>query len=169
MTTLLPKTGFRFPLEEQPLARLPEAVEPPVNLVQAVQHAVLNWSDERLRPVMPRQAGPAYYPRTLLALITYAYAMGTYGSLALEKLLRTDLQFLRLFENEYPSADMLRRFRRQNREAVQHCLVQALRFLWGNHVQSNHRKMNDQELHDEARSRIERAVLLDTIDLELDV
>src|SRR5262245_11872733 len=120
-----PRTGLGVALR-------PPAVPPvakPESLMKAVQAAVLATEAESLQAVARQDAGVAYQPRTLLALLTYCYAREIYGSEAVEDVMRRDLEFRQLCHNEFPGARLIRRFRRENREALRGCLIAALRFM----------------------------------------
>jgi transposase len=101
----------------------------PQSLSQAVQQTVRWVDDSALRRVAPREAGPAFEPRTLLAILTYCYAREIYGSADIEDRMRRDEPFRRLCKNEFPGARVFRRFRRENREVLQNCLYEVLRWL----------------------------------------
>ena len=104
-------------------------VAAPQSLTQVVQTTVRAMEDSLLRPVARRDAGLAFQPKTLLALLSYCYARDIYGSWDVEDALRRDRHFRLLCNNEFPGAGVIRRFRRDNREALHRCLIAALRFL----------------------------------------
>ena len=109
----------------------PEALAPaaPDSLSQAVQQAVRWVDDARLRRVAPKDAGPAFDPRTLLGIMTYSYAREIYSSADIEDMLRRDQPFRQLCQNEFPGARIFRQFRRENREVLQGCLFEVLRWV----------------------------------------
>src|SRR5438309_5840589 len=131
MTTFESKTNLRPGTSLGVTLRPPIAppVAQPETLMKTVQAAVLETDQESLRRVARPDAGIAYQPRTMLAFLTYCYAREIYGSEAVEDVMRRDLDFRQLCQNEFPGARMIRRFRRDNREELRTCLVAALRFM----------------------------------------
>ena len=67
------------------------------------------WAVHSQSPTAP---GIAYQPRTLLALLTYAYALGIYASSDVEAMMRADNNFRHLCAGEFPHWKVLRHFRR---------------------------------------------------------
>jgi transposase len=145
------------------------AVIRPDPLTRSVQDAVRTIDENALRPVARRDAGLAYQPRILLALLTYCYAREIYGSEEVEGLLRRDVEFRRLCQNEFPGARIFRRFRRENRDALLRCLRMVLCFLAGQRrargVAAEWREGQEEE---EAGRRIDLAVVMDCIELDGD-
>jgi transposase len=95
------------------------------SIVSLVLDAVLTVEDSALRPVAPATAGIAFRPRTMLALLTYCYAMGIYGSENIEEVMYRDAIFRYFCGNEIPDWKSLKRFRRHNHEAIQKCLEEV--------------------------------------------
>jgi Transposase domain (DUF772) len=148
--------------------------EPPSATVEtvpaAVRAAVLAVPAESLHSVADRDAGVAYQPQLLLALLTYCYAIGVYASEDIEGFMRRDENFRGLCGNDVPDALVLRRFRRFNREPIIRCLAQVLELSQGqtNPARSTSRLM-DRDVAEgsylsEARRRVEAAILLDLND-----
>lgn len=104
-----------------------DSSQTPSSLTQAVRAAVRATDEGSLRPVARRDAGFAYEPRTLLTLLSYCYAREIFASADVEDILRHDVVFRQLCNNEFPGALLIRRFRRENREALQRCLADVLR------------------------------------------
>src|SRR5688500_1625142 len=92
------------------LFRKPEAAARVDSLARAVWEAVEGVPSGSLEPVARRDAGVAYQPRTLLALLTYAYALGIYASSDIEGMMRADRNFRHLCAGEFPRWQVLRRF-----------------------------------------------------------
>jgi Transposase domain (DUF772) len=159
MTTSELKTNWRLsvtlPLPELGAVRSAR----PRSLGEAVQSAVRAVDESNLRLVARRAAGVAYQPKVLLALLSYCYARQTYGSEDIEDLMRQDGEFRQLCQGEFPSARLLRRFRRENREAVRLCLQGALRFLL--ETQKTASPASDAALAEEADRRILMAMFID--------
>lgn len=169
MTTLEPKTSCRPSVMLRTGQPFPPAVAPPDSLTCSVQDAVRAIDENALRPVARRDAGLAYQPRILLALLSYCYAREIYGSEEVEALLRRDVEFRRLCQNEFPGARVFRRFRRENREALTGCLRTVLCFL------SRQRRASgvgvdwsEGKEEEEAVRRIDMAMFMDNIELDGD-
>jgi transposase len=92
-----------------------------------VLEAVRRVNERDLRRVAAPDAGMAFRPLTLLALITYCYAVEIYGADEIEDLMRRDPEFRGLCRNEFPNSHLIRRFRRYNREAIHQSLVETFR------------------------------------------
>jgi hypothetical protein len=100
------------------------------NTLGGVVLQVVRQVDEReIRRVAALNAGLAYRPLTLLALVTYCYATEIYGSADIESLMRRDATFRAQCGNEFPDWRAIRRFRRENREAIHRSLVETFRRL----------------------------------------
>ena len=169
MTTLEPKTSTRrgtslaAPMHELAAAA---ATDKPT-LARTVRNAVRELDENTLRPVARRDAGVAFQPRTLLALVSYCYARDIYGSTDIEEVMRRDTNFRAFCQNEFPYAQTVAVFRRHNREAIRHCLVAALRFL-ANHTGLNgaDSDVGEVQLVEEANRRILKAMFIDTMELD---
>jgi hypothetical protein len=92
-----------------------------------VLEAVRRIDGHVLRPVASVHAGIAFRTRMLLAMVTYCYAAGIYGSQDIEVVMREDATFRFLCGNEFPGWKAIRRFRSYNRDAIQRCLEETLR------------------------------------------
>jgi hypothetical protein len=77
-----------------------------------------------------RRPLPAGRPRVLLALLTYGYAVGIYGSDELEACTQTNPQLHYLSERKGVTAAELRRFRRYHRTCVQETLTALFELAW---------------------------------------
>ena len=110
----------------------------------------------------------ACQPATLLTVLAYCYALQIYGSTEVEALLRQDAN-LRGICHQFPGARVIRRFRRENREALQVCLEAALRFVAEQKVaQGIISRVNETTLAEEARRRIVMAMFIDSMELDKD-
>lgn len=116
-------------LETQFLRRMEPRLEQ-TPLVNAVLDSVRQVQEGNLRRVASPDAGIAFQPRSLLALLTYCYAAGIYGSQDIEALMGRDAGFRRYCQEEFPDWRRLRRFRRENRQVLESCLEGALRNFW---------------------------------------
>ena len=171
MTTFESKTNLRPGTSLGVTLRPPTAppVTQPETLMKTVQAAVLETDQESLRRVARPDAGVAYQPRTLLALLTYCYAREIYGSEAVEDVMRRDLSFRQLCHNEFPDARLIRRFRRENREALRSCLISALRFMAMKKLEAGVvTGVKEAHLIEEANRRIIMAMFIDNMELDSD-
>src|SRR5438132_243194 len=166
MTTLEPMINL------QPTAAL-NVIAPghfvgrPGSLAQSVQAAVRAVDEATLRPVARRDAGLAFQPKALLALLSYCYARQIYASAEIEDVVRRDVNFRQLCQNEIPDEWVLRSFRRHNREAIQFCLMTALCFVAEEKVREGIvTKVNKAGFAEEAQRRIIMAMFLDSAALD---
>jgi transposase len=132
-------------------------VAAPTSPAQAVQVAARAISRNALHPVSSPDAGVAFHPRALLAILAYCYTSEIYSSADIEDLMLRDANFRSLCGNQVPRAQTLRHFRRHNREAIETCLYVALRSL----ADQAGRHPTDAELLEEAHQHFTTAVLMD--------
>lgn len=109
--------------------RKPEAAARVTSLTAAVLQAVETIGQGCLQPVAAPAAGIAYQPKTLLALLTYAYALGIYASSDVEAMMRADINFRHLCAGEFPHWKVLRHFRRANTDAIRSCLQVTFKII----------------------------------------
>jgi len=121
MTTFESRTNLRPSAALNLVAPGGSVATGPRSLAQAVQAAVRSVDERTLRPVAPPDAGPAFPQKALLALLSYCYARQIYRSADIEDVLRREVHFRQLCANEFPGAWAVRRFRRDNREALRFC------------------------------------------------
>ena len=74
MTTLEPKTNIRPCMARYLIASDPITATGPHSLAQVVQASVRAVDERTLYPVARSDAGLAFQPKTLLALLSYCYA-----------------------------------------------------------------------------------------------
>lgn len=153
----------------RPVCAESPATSPPT-LAEAVQAAVQEIDQLRLQPVARPDAGIAFEPRAILAILSYCYARKIYGSAAIEDALRRDQGFVRFCANEFPSPCILRRFRRHNRDALQTCLTAVLKTCAAAPVLSPHENAMSPEMDwaEEASQRITAAIFIDSIEMDGD-
>jgi transposase len=169
MTTFERKTDQRLTPSPNRAAPTYRTTSEPVSLVQAVQKAVRETDEGSLRRVARPDAGLAFQPRTLLAMITFCYAKEIYGSEEIEDVMRRDLNFRQLCQNEFPDAHLIRRFRRANCQVIHLCVIAALHFLFEQKVADGTvTKINDVQVAEEARRRITMAMFIDSLELNGD-
>jgi hypothetical protein len=116
--------------------------------------------------VARRDAGVAFEPRTLLALLSYCYVREIYGSAEIEDVLRRDANFRQICHNEFPGARVIRRFRRDNREALHRCLTAALRALAEGEGQTANDETVKAAMAEDASRRIMKAMFIDSMETE---
>ena len=165
MTTLEPRTNLR-PSRTLETRCLGEArASDPRSLTQAVRSAVRAIEEAALQRVARCDAGLAFEPRTLLALLSYCYARDIYGSAEVEDVLRRDVNFRQICHNEFPGARVIRRFRRENREALHRCLTAALRALAEAAPQADNEAAGSAVAEDASR-RIMKAMFIDSMETD---
>ena len=168
MTTLEPRTNLlpsrtldsRIPVKSGTSGRQP--------LTQAVRSAVSEIEEAALQRVARPDAGVAFEPRTLLALLSYCYARDIFGSAEIEDVLRRDVNFRQICNNEFPGARLIRRFRRDNREALHRCLTRALRSLAEGGPQTVSSESVCAAIAEDATRRIMKAMFIDSMQTDWD-
>ncbi len=168
MTTLEPRTNLRpsRTLETRTPGDLQSTARR--SLTQAVRSAVRAIEDAVLRPVARRDAGLAFEPRTLLALMSYCYARDIFGSAEIEDVLRRDANFRQICNNEFPGALVIRRFRRENREALHRCLTSALCSLAKDEPKTVSGEGFETAMAEDATRRIMKAMFIDSMETDCD-
>ena len=124
---------------------------------QAVQVAARAISRNLLNPVCAPGAGVAFQPRSMLAVPAYCYASEVYCSTDIEDFMRCDASIRELCGNEIPDASTLRRFRRHNREAIEHCLCEVLRQM----AEQAGVHAAEAEIQERAHQQLATAILMD--------
>lgn len=166
MTTLEPSTNFRPSRTLETRSQDEPKTSGPRTLTQAVRSAVRGIEEAALRRVARQDAGLAFEPRTLLALLSYCYAREIYGSVDIEDVLRRDANFRQICHNEFPGARLIRRFRRENREALHRCLAAALRALAKGELAAEDGEAADAAIAEDATRRIMKAMFIDSMESE---
>ena len=167
MTTIFEfKTNVRSSATRRPPAPDPFPATDPRTAAAAVQAAVARVDEGKLEPVARLDTGQAVRPKLLLALLTFCYARQTYGSTEVVEWLRNEVVFHRFRSDELPDAQTLRRFRRENREALHQCLTATLRFLGEQKMAAGLvTKVNEAQLAEEASRRIIMATFVDSLEV----
>jgi transposase len=139
----------------------------PRSLAQVVERAV-RVAEARIRAPVPHfDAYRSFHARALLALLTFCYARQIYGSTQIAGQLRGDANLRRWCGEEIPDARALRRFRSENRVALDFCLTQALRFIAEQKVTEGIvTRVNEAHLAEEAGRRITMAMFTDSLELD---
>src|SRR5262245_2305896 len=154
------------------------------SLVSLVLDAVLELEDSELRPVAGASSGIAFRPKNMLALLTYCYATGIYGSEDIEDVMYRDAIVRYFCGHEIPDWKSLRRFRRYNREAIHKCLEDVCAFAAQRQhphspraargmncspevsSQARFQAVDRAEMAAEAERRLEQAMWIDSMALE---
>jgi len=139
----------------------------PQSLMQAVEIAVRTVDETKLTRVARPEAGLAFQPRPLLALLTFWYARQVYGSTEIASRSRADMSLRHVCDQEVPDARTLRRFRCANREALDSCLKRTLRYLAEEKIsQGLITHVSEQHIAQEASRRIIMAMFTDSVELD---
>ena len=149
----------------------------PLNLREQVgERALIAWALEAVEAVaerLPRWCGytdGSSNPRMLLTLLTYSYAMGTYGSEDVELSCRREAGARYISANMCPDQDIIRHFRRANLPWVEECLARVYakalglnpaELGWAEAVPPDNATSWSARLRDCARRTVERAILFD--------
>src|SRR5262249_33684809 len=129
------------------------------SLAHAVAAAVRKVDEKMLTLVGQTKGTGGLGARTLLALLAFCYARQIYGSIEVVTRLRYDEGLRGLCDELIPDADTIRRFRTENRQALDFCLQAALRFQAEEKVaQGLLAKINEQRIGEEAQRRITMAM-----------
>ena len=108
--------------------------------------------------------------KTLLTLLTYCYSAGIHGSQEIERAIETDPTVRYLCAHNYPDAVTLRRFRREHRDQIKHCLAHVLTQAWAAQMEAGEASYLDygwfekdftQQVQDAAEDRLTLAVVMD--------
>jgi hypothetical protein len=169
MTSLESKTSQTRPGLPLPAPSGRPTAKPATSLLGAVHDAVRGMNQKTLCRVADPDAGVAFQPVTLLALLTYCYAHEIYGSSEVEDLMRRDRNFRKLCGQEFPGPKIIQRFRRENREAIHDCLCAALSNQYSRNVAAGRvTRIHEDHVADEATRRIIMAMFIDNMELNGD-
>lgn len=156
------KTHTEFYFRPAPMAS--EALSQRVNLSTTVQSAVRNIEDQTLAPLAGRAGRPATDAKRLLALLAWSYARELYSSAEIHSRLRRGWT-AELWEHGIPGADEIKRFRAENRRALETCLQMALRYIAGQKVTEGFvTKFEESHVSAEAKRRIVAAIFIDSLE-----
>jgi hypothetical protein len=166
----------------RPIAAFPEdlaAQTPPPHLLDLVQTAAHRASGGPWLELL-RGAPCPTEPDDLLVLLAYAYLRGIYHSLDIVQALDADP----LLASRHPRLgvrpEQVRHFRRRNRATLTDTLAHTLLLLWREHhpndpearssdslVRNRHHFGFLEPFHRQARERLDRAVVLDSMALDV--
>jgi len=157
MTTLQPATSFYV----SAIACLPApaATRPPRSLAEAAQAAADSIPEAGLRPVPTSDAAFMFRPKLILGLLTYCYARHVYSSVEIERLIKSDATLIQFCRSGLLSANMLRQFRRENRETLETCLAAVLAYQA--RMAAGEQSSAEGLFADEAEHRVLTAILTD--------
>jgi hypothetical protein len=142
----------------------------PRTIRQAIELAVEAIDDDSLKGLSPEESPPFAEARAMLASLTLCYARQIYRSTDAACVVARDLSFPCLHGGELPDACVLRRFRAENREAIQRCLTAALRFLVEQKISSGVvTKVSVPQVAEEARRRVIIAMFEDSTEQDEDL
>ena len=79
-----------------------------------------------LHPAFSFEETRLYSPWMMLALVTYAFAVGIYGSEQIAGLAREEEELRRLCQDLFPNAEVVKCFRERNRLAIQDFLARVI-------------------------------------------
>ena len=99
-------------------------------LADLVLEAVRKVGGEELNPPVTDPVSTAFHPKAMLAMLTYCYADGVYGSQDAEMMMREDSAFRALCGMEFPDWQRLRRFRRHNHGVLRRTLSETFHRAW---------------------------------------
>jgi hypothetical protein len=85
----------------------------------------LDWSNPELLEYL--RSHPEYQPKSMLGLLTYAYATGVYESDEIVRNCYEDQAFRALSQGQVPTTHSIGRFRRDNRGLIKWALEQMLK------------------------------------------
>jgi transposase len=167
MTTFICKSDVaRNPVRRGTLA---PATATAGSLLQAAQSIARLVPDRLPRHFVPTDLARAQQPRMLLFLLSYCYARGIYKSTDIERLVQTDGVLRRCCSDISPTANELRQFRSEHREAVQTCLQAALLFLAQEQLAAGViAKATEAQFAEEANRRIITAMFEDSMEQTTD-
>ena len=92
--------------------------------------AATETGDQALAGLFQNDPAALTRAKTLLALLTYCYATGTFASQESERRIATDDAVRYLAANSHPRSDDLRVFRRRWKHLIKQCLVTLLILAW---------------------------------------
>lgn len=102
-------------------------------LADLVLEAVRRMDGEDLNPPVTNPVVSPFHSKALLAILTYCYANGVFGSEEAEWMMREDAAFKALCGNQLPDWRQLRRFRRHNHPALHQTLAETFQRAWSLH------------------------------------
>lgn len=113
---------------------------------------------------------PGYRPQMLLTLLTYCYASNVFGSRDIEAATDYDPTARYICAHTFPEWPAVRRFRRQHREWLEHCLTVVLKQAWAAKFEQGEaihlgylwfEWQFNQQINTEVRRRLELASIID--------
>ena len=137
-------------------------------LLDAARNASLRIDETELQLCAEPGSEAFFEPRLLLAAVTYCYARRIFGS-AMRHLWAKDANLRQLCRNAIPSLELLGRFCRENRQAIELCLGITLGSVAGDRMAHGYvTHVNYPQIAEEARRRLVMAAFVDSLEAEPD-
>lgn len=137
----------------------------PFSLLQATQTIVRNVPHRLPCHCAPPDLARSFQPRMMLFLLSYCYARQIFKSKDIERLVLTDALMRRCCGDESPTAQDIRRFRSEHRDALQFCLKSALRCLADYDLTAGIiSKVDEARIEEDANRRIITALFVDSME-----
>jgi len=166
MKSLTPGTGFYRGVALSVMTKPGSSTTGSDAFTRAIRTALDTIDPRTLHPVAPSDAGPAFQPKALLASIVYCYVRQIYGSTEIEGMLAGSTETRSFGLTTWPDAHLVLEFRRNNRKAIQLCLMTALWLLGLQKVKDGTvSKVNQECFAEEATRRIIMAMFTDSMEL----
>ena len=102
----------------------------PESLVNVTLDAVQALGETGLKPLSGEITPYQTNPRTLLSILSHCYGVGLYNPADIEAAIESDPTVSYLAARRYPSATVLRRFRREHRMLIRLALVETFKRVW---------------------------------------
>lgn len=99
-------------------------------LADLVLEAVRKVDGGELNPPVANPVTSPFHPKALLAMLTYCYADGVYGSQETELMMQEDAAFKALCGHQFPDWRQLRRFRRNNHPMLHRTMAETFSRAW---------------------------------------
>ena len=160
MTETMPKTDL-MPRPQPTWVEALDERRQSWSLTHVVEAAVRNVDECCLRPL--RTSGAVNRDaKRMLALLSWSYARQFYSSVAIHARLRVD-PVAGFWEGGTPDQEDIRRFRDENRHALEQCLHAALRFMAAQKVAEGLvTRINEAHIAAEAARRVITAAFIDS-------
>ncbi len=138
----------------------------PASLMEAIESVVQQIPEAELCVVVCACRTLALHPRVVLGALAYCYARQIYAASEILDVLVRDDAFAKVCQGDFPNVRELEAFRRQNRAALEKCLVAALQFLAGRNIASGLvTRSSETIIAEEAKRRIIMAACLNSLEL----
>lgn len=102
----------------------------PESLVNVTLDAVQAVGEIETKPLTVSKDPSQTNPKTLLSVLSHCYSVGLYNPIDIETAIDEDPAVGYLAARRYPSAAILRRFRREHRSVLRTALVETFKRVW---------------------------------------